>query len=210
MARPSVSYDRTSFFIRTSRREGKAAPVMRGGPPRRSGRLRLLLALRQAEQIVHAGVPAEAAVQVEGAFDIVLERIVGVERRYLRNACGPQEAGEHAIVAIVGALAAEPRRVLEQLAERLERRRNGRQPFLAPGLDVLELAATEEPVLAAPAHIVPVLGARQVMVIEDVAAEPRAHRGAPGPGVDELDQLLVAGPVEQHRPVRIFRVEIFG
>ncbi len=44
---------------------------------------------RQPEQVMHPRMPAEAAIEVEAAVDIVLERIVVVERRDLGDRGGP-------------------------------------------------------------------------------------------------------------------------
>src|SRR5262245_20891974 len=87
--------------------------------------------LRKAEQRVHARVAPEAAIQIEAAIEPVPERVILVERRSRRDRSRPQKDGEHAVVRVVRLVAAEPRSLLEQLAERFELRRHEWQPLFA-------------------------------------------------------------------------------
>src|SRR6185312_10830293 len=105
---------------------------------------------------VHAGVTAQAAVQVETAVEPVAQRIVLGERRNGGNRSSPQKNRERAVVGIVRLVTAEPSALAQDLSEWLESRRYERQAILTTHHDVLDLAAQHD--LAAAGDVLMVLG----------------------------------------------------
>src|SRR5688572_14468025 len=96
---------------------------------------------------------AEPAVEIKPSIEIVAQGVVGMQRRDRGDRSCPQETRQHAKVRVVRLLASEPRGLLQQLPQKFELRWHQRQPLLAAGLDLFELAPAEEQRLAALPHV---------------------------------------------------------